>query len=208
MVGFRGCDGEFAESLEAVRRDTGGFGKFVNAIVKAAKDREKRIAENVGDLLNQYGTKYCPFHSEVLVEGVREDSTKISVGGKDYSFNSAVCSRWKMCETPISFDEGLVKKVSKFKIREVELEESNACTTCGDTEGRGYLVGFRSPIYSETNLLRRREFANEAPVYLIERSCGHNYVMVQSFIAPNLKVKESDQNKPERGIAGKIYLAR
>lgn len=187
---FRGCDGDFERGLEAVRADPDGFGGFVNDFVGQMKKRKVEIEANAEGFLEKYGIKYCPSHSGALVSDVRPNSIVLGVDNDLYSFDSVVCSAWKRCRTPISFDEGLIGKLSKSIILELKPESNNGCTTCQSNKGQIYLVGFRSPIESDTALQKERKFSNDSPIYLFERPCSHNYVAIGSGAAPNLKRKK------------------
>ena len=208
MVGFRGCDGNFGGGLQSIRENPGEFGMLVNTLVNASKKRDEEIKINAEVFLEKYGIKYCPFHSGALVKDVipkdaeREFSINdLGIGNDIYTFDTAVCSLWKYCETPVSFDEGLIKSLHDNIILELELGKNNGCTTCGDPNGNIYLVGFRSPRKNEAAIRNDREFSNDKPVYLFDRpSCGHNYVTLGSGGAPG------PQKKGEE-ISGRIRLS-
>ncbi|MGD9275980.1 MAG: hypothetical protein PVJ67_02310 [Candidatus Pacearchaeota archaeon] len=132
-MGFRGCDDDFAEALDYVSRHPSEFGNFVRDFVVAQQEREERINANAENFLKEFGIKYCPFHSGSLVEDVIPSSISLNVGSINYNFNSSVCSTWKFCETPVSFEKGLVREVSKMDLRGVKTEKRfNSCTTCGE----------------------------------------------------------------------------
>jgi hypothetical protein len=192
-MGFRGCDEGFEEALDIVSRNPREFGIFVQDFIASKKQRERDIESNSEILLKEYGIKYCPFHSKGLVENVEPNRFGLNVGGIDYDFIRAICSSWRYCETPISFDEGLIKSVSEMDLRKVVIKETNGCTTCRDNGGSAYFVGFRSPAHIKDGSIKKsREFSNDIPIYFFDGSgsCGHSYVFTQSFAAPELVLEE------------------
>lgn len=155
-----------------------------NSIVTAGRIRRRRIRENAELFQKKYGIKYCPFHALSFVESVEPNAETIRLYGNDYEFTHIKCATWKLCQSNISFDKGLIERIkNEEKLIEVESQRKTKCVTCGNNEGRIYFTGLHIPAgdkRSEAVKLNPEQiFLGKNGLYLFERSC-HTYLVANS----------------------------
>ena len=161
-----------------------GTGSFIKQIVYSIKERDKQIKENAEIFLKNFGIKYCPIHTKCLVEKVEPDAGMIEFYGKDYTFLYTECTSMKLCQSNISFDEGLIKKIKENEnLIEVQQPEFTGCVSCGSKEGKVYYTGFHIPFSSRIGDINDKAVKlkpgeivlGKHKLYLFERPC-HTYL--------------------------------
>ena len=161
-----------------------GTRSFIKHIVSSIKERDKKIKEDSEIFLKNFGIKYCPIHTRSLVEKVEPDVGMIEFYGKDYTFLYTECTSMKLCQSNISFDEGLIKKIKENEnLIEVQQPEFTGCVSCGSKEGKVYYTGFHIPFSSRIGdgnvkaiKLKPGEIVlGKHKLYLFERPC-HTYL--------------------------------
>ncbi|MEA3515353.1 MAG: hypothetical protein U9R34_07780 [Nanoarchaeota archaeon] len=159
-------------------------GSFMKQVVSSIKERDKKIKENSEIFLREFGIKYCPVHTSCLVEKVEPDVRMIEFYGKDYTFLYTECTSMKLCQSNISFDDGLIKKIKENEnLIEVQQTECTECVSCGSKEGKVYYTGFHIPFSSREGdindkaiKLKQGEIVlGKHKLYLFERPC-HTYL--------------------------------
>lgn len=177
--------------LEERRAEEKGitFRQFVLDLVESMEKREKRIKENAEIFHKKYGIKYCPFHTPALVEEVKPDFDIIEFYGTNYKFTYTKCAKWKLCQSDISFEKGLIKKIKENEnLIEVQTNDFTKCVACGSGKGKVYFTGFYISIGGSEEFRRSKAvklesgfggFWDRDQLYLFERPC-HTYLVASS----------------------------
>ncbi len=178
-----------------------GTGSFMKEIIYSIKERDKQIKENSEIFLKDFGIKYCPIHIRCLVEKVEPDVGMIEFYGKDYNFLYTECTSMKLCQSNISFDEGLIKKIKENEnLIEVQQPEFTGCVSCGSKEGKVYYTGFHIPFSSRIGDINDKALKvkhgeivlGKHKLYLFERPC-HTYLAANHG---GLDFNQSSYTKP------------